>query len=292
MLVFHYEGWFQCRLATDPDPSDDPRGISGPTFAAVGEPDLDRVIRLQKPVAPRWPHDKDIGVNITRVTWQGQDQPKHPLRNGKVNLLNNPVFEGRNFLIAGTGREPIDPFYIELSGGGVTLRRQDFWNPMRPDMGIIEATPQELDRRQPTFTVNAPVVAETTGIMDFTAFRQQRMKDLQAILSKTEEPTARAALQQRIDAIQKDGLGTYGITSAIMVFLGVQEVFKFQINGSNPEVIDPQNKLGGTVGTSQYWDVEFWLGGYDVDTLVAYMKGMLAVPFFPAPKPARGTKET
>lgn len=283
MLIFYYEGWFQCRLATDPDPSDDPRGISGPTFATIDEPDLDRVIRLNHPVAPRFPHDKDVGVTIRRVTWQDVDQPKHPLVGGQVNLLNNAIFDGRNFAIAGTGREPIDPFYLELSGNGVIIRRQDFWDPMNPNVTIMQATPEQLDRRQPTFVVNSPVVAEATGIMNFPAFRQKRMQDLQAILARTQDPMKRAALQQRIDAIQKDSQGNTGITFALMAFLGVQENFTFGINGSNVEIIDPQNKLGGEIGTSQDWQINFWMGGYDVDTLIAYMKGTLAVPFFPTP---------
>ncbi len=37
MLVVNFAGWFQCRLATDPDPTDEPRGVSGFTFALAGE---------------------------------------------------------------------------------------------------------------------------------------------------------------------------------------------------------------------------------------------------------------
>ena len=47
MIALAFDGWAECRLATDPDPSDEPRGVSGWTFAVAGEPDLDRIIRLQ-----------------------------------------------------------------------------------------------------------------------------------------------------------------------------------------------------------------------------------------------------
>ena len=47
MIEIHFEGWFECRLATDPDPTDEPRGVSGWTYALAGEPDLDRIIRTQ-----------------------------------------------------------------------------------------------------------------------------------------------------------------------------------------------------------------------------------------------------
>ena len=46
-LVLEFEGWCSLRLPTDPDPSDEPRGISGYTFAFAGEPDFDRVLNLQ-----------------------------------------------------------------------------------------------------------------------------------------------------------------------------------------------------------------------------------------------------
>ena len=48
MIEVRYSGWFQCRLATDPDPYDEPRGVSGYLHAYVGEPDLDRrIVKLE-----------------------------------------------------------------------------------------------------------------------------------------------------------------------------------------------------------------------------------------------------
>ena len=79
MLTLYFEGWFQCRLATDPDPTDELIGVTGPTFIVAGEPYLDRIIRLQNPVAPRFPHEHDIGVNVNRVEIDEQEQPDHPL---------------------------------------------------------------------------------------------------------------------------------------------------------------------------------------------------------------------
>src|SRR5690606_16465196 len=52
VLRIDFEGWFQVRLATDPDPSDEPRGVSGTTFALAGEPDFDRIVRFWEPIAP------------------------------------------------------------------------------------------------------------------------------------------------------------------------------------------------------------------------------------------------
>ena len=47
-LTIHFEGYWQCRQATDPDPSRDKRGASGYTFAIGNENDLDEIIRLQR----------------------------------------------------------------------------------------------------------------------------------------------------------------------------------------------------------------------------------------------------
>ena len=47
-LRIHFEGGFQCRLATDPDPTRESRGVSGYTYALAGESDLDQVICLQR----------------------------------------------------------------------------------------------------------------------------------------------------------------------------------------------------------------------------------------------------
>lgn len=46
-LTAYFEGYFMCRIATDPDPTDEKRGLSGYTMALVGEDVLDQVIRLQ-----------------------------------------------------------------------------------------------------------------------------------------------------------------------------------------------------------------------------------------------------
>ena len=47
VLQVHFEGYFLCRLTTDPDPTDEPRGVSGYTMALVHEAPLDQVIRTQ-----------------------------------------------------------------------------------------------------------------------------------------------------------------------------------------------------------------------------------------------------
>ena len=51
-LLLQFEGWFQCRLATDPDPTWEPRGVSGYTRAVGRESNFDGVLYLQKEDIP------------------------------------------------------------------------------------------------------------------------------------------------------------------------------------------------------------------------------------------------
>ena len=68
-LVLEFQGWCSLRLPTDPDPSDEPRGVSGYTFAFAGEPDFDRVLNLQpRPGMSIRSHSPELGVKVTRAS--------------------------------------------------------------------------------------------------------------------------------------------------------------------------------------------------------------------------------
>lgn len=109
VLGFHFSGIFQLRLATDPDPSHDPRGHSGWTFAYAEEPDLDRVIRFNHPVSPR-PFTPPVGVRVTDAHIDGEhfnDSIIHQM----VNLGPNSFFDGSN---GADGHEPIVNFELRV----------------------------------------------------------------------------------------------------------------------------------------------------------------------------------
>ena len=76
MLFIKFEGWFQCRLATDPNPTDEPRGVSGYMKALPGEPDFDRIIRFHSPLVER-AYIPKIGVTVTKVAIDGVENQKH-----------------------------------------------------------------------------------------------------------------------------------------------------------------------------------------------------------------------
>jgi hypothetical protein len=284
MLTLSFEGWFQCRLATDPDPSDEPRGVSGWTFAVAGEEDLDRIIRLQQPVSPRSPGpgfpESKVGVVVTAVSVDGRQVLDHPLVGGELELLDEPKFEGRNGIVAEDAAECIDPFHLQLTGVGVSLRREDVLDPRDPERTIHEVDASVLKRRQPVEdeVVESAEVADATGIMDYMGYRRERKKDLEDALEETGDAVIRAALQKRIDDLD-ESLDPKKRDIRVSI-LGASLIYKFAIRGA-ADVVDEGDALGGLVGTSPPWPIEFWVGGWDADALCGYMRGRLQVPFRP-----------
>jgi hypothetical protein len=284
MLTLNFEGWFQCRLATDPDPSDEPRGVSGWTFAVAGEEDLDRIIRLQQPVSPRSPGpgcpESKVGVVVKAVSVDGRQVLDHPLVGGQLELLDEPKFEGRNGIVAEDAAECIHPFHLQLIGGGVCLRRKDILDIQDPKRKVHEVDPSVLKRRQPVEgeTVERAEIAEATGIMDYVAYRRERKEKLEEKLQGTNDPVIQAALQKRIDDLDESlDPEKRDIRVGIQ---GASLIYRFAIRGP-AEVVDERDTLGGLVGTSPAWPIEFWVGGWDADALCGYMRGRLQVPFRP-----------
>lgn len=106
---FNFKGVFQCRLPTDMDPSNEPRGRSGWTFAYADEPDLDRVIRFNNPTSTR-PHVPNIGVIITDGIIDNE-HVSDSLLGHSVNLGSESYFDGRG---GADGHEPIANFEFHM----------------------------------------------------------------------------------------------------------------------------------------------------------------------------------
>ena len=288
-MEIQFEGWWQCRFATDPDPSDDPRGVSGPTFTTAGEPVFDRIIRFQSPVAPRWPFSDTVGVTVRTVAVHGEPRPQSALVGQPVDLRGDPQFHQRNLVLV---EQPfqviIDPFDLQVGApDSVMLRRKALWDVTRPDLGVEDVFLDEalLAPRMNTVAVQSPVVAEATGILDYAGYRRQRLADLVERRGSATDPVERAALDRRITALDDDAILT-GVRLAGEQFLGMQVTYDFALDGT-PEVLDPAHALGGIVGTSQTWGLSMWWGGYDVDTLCGYVRGTLSVPFVEQPETPR-----
>ncbi|MFL6137300.1 MAG: hypothetical protein ACJ74O_05800 [Frankiaceae bacterium] len=284
MLTLRFEGYFQCRLATDPDPSDEPRGVTGATFAVAGEPDLDGVIRFRDPVAPR-SHGPRVGVRVTAVAVGGIDRPGHPLLGADVELLDGARFHERNGVIARSGEAAIDPFRLRVTGDGVTLTRSDAWDPRDPALEVWNVPAPLLRRRQPahagrgTFEMSSPEVADATGVADYPGFVADRLaaleRELAALIGDPGDEVTAVALRKRISALRT---GDW----RMQFRLGFRAEYSFAING-RVDVSDEQGALGGTVLTSAYWlphwPLTLWFGGFDSDALCGFARGTLDIPF-------------
>ena len=289
MMDLHFEGWWQCRFATDPDPTDDPRGVSGPTFITPGEPVFDRVIRFQDPVAPRWPFTDRMGVTVRSVTIGGVAQPGSGLVDQPVDLRGDPQFRQRNLVLVDQPFQVlIDPFDLQVgTSESVMLRRSALWDVTRPDLTIEDVFLDEvlIAPRMNTVAIQSAEVAEATGILDYAGYRRERLAALTERRAKATDPVEQAALERRITALDDDALLT-GVRLASEQFLGMQVTYDFVLDGT-PKVVDSARVLGGSVGTSQPWGLTMWWGGYDVDALVGYVRGTLSVPFVAHPDPPR-----
>ncbi len=218
MLELYFEGWFQCRLARDPDPSDEKRGISGASFATVYEPDLDRIIRLNDAVASRATYlpaghqVPTVGVSVKSVYIDGQRIATHPLLDARVDLLDGPVFQSLNGVFSTPGSEIIDPFHIRVSQENLRLSRRDLWDPNQPDLTMYDLPLDSplLARRAPASQEMRSVdVREATGIFNPTDYIKKRIVDLEAAIEEkrrakaTADAEGLAALNIQIAGLQQ-----------------------------------------------------------------------------------------
>lgn len=223
MLELYFEGWFQCRLARDPDPSDEKRGISGASFATVYEPDLDRIIRLNDAVAsralylPEGHQVPPVGVSVESVYIDGQKIGNHPLLGARVDLLDDAVFQSLNGIFSSPGGEIIDPFHLSISGENHRLSRKDLWDPTQPDLtmyGMPLDSPLLARRKPVSSESNSVDVRQATGIFNPAGYRKKRILDLEVAIERKKHARSTAVgedlaaldlqiagLQQRLDAL-------------------------------------------------------------------------------------------
>lgn len=298
-LSIHYAGWCQIRLATNPDPTDEPRGVSGYTFALPGEPDLDRCIRFQNPVAPRaiGPDREtvDVGVRVHEVRLGGEVQPEHVLLGGDVELLNEagdsperprdergPRFEARDYILADPGHEALWPYHVRVAGGGVSLDRRASFGPQYDDLPIHRVPHAQMRRFGCEMMAHWAEVSAATGISDPKQFRRDRLAAVEALYARTppEAELERAALELRLrelrlspNADAENGVeGSHPRTAALTVI----QTRNFPLTGA-ATVDDPDGRLGA-VDPEAEWPTTFWFGGWDADALCSYVKGVLVVP--------------
>jgi hypothetical protein len=294
MLILDFEGYFQMRMATDPDPTDERRGVSGYTFALAGEPDLDAKIHLQ-PDEPGV-YEREFGlpgtpgprVGVTVRTATRNREPVPELVGAKVAFLDGAILE-HNGLLVRDDFFIINPFHVRVTagdGGEVLLERNDYLNPSDPDMPENEATAPMLRRRQgKVFTQNSAEVAAATNLespanVALIANRLERKRNLELLLAQTEDAVQRAALESRIEqlAIVEQWWNLSQGTPGNRPIDRRAAQLALQLSGWN---IDMNGRIfANRVGADEDypWNIAFWMGGWDGDALCAYVKGTLTVP--------------
>lgn len=271
LVVCSFAGWMQVRLATNPDPTDEPRGVSGYTFALPGEPDLDRIVRTSNPVAPR-SHAPPIGVAVRRVAVDGHDVPKHPLVGARFDLLGAPRFESVNEVVMEQGTEILEPFEVQLVLGGFRLQRRAFLDPARPELTVYTAPRALLDARRATYSIGTTtMLEEALGTTDPAAYRRAKLALVRAELAATSDPVARAALERRISELEITGDRRAGA----MTFI---ERRHFDLDGPTA-LVDPDGWLAG-LDTTATFACDLAMGAWDCDALAFYTTGTLALPTY------------
>ena len=261
MLELRFRGWFQCRLATDPDPYDEPRGVSGYVHAYAGEPDLDRVIQFQKPTFTR-SHGPALGVVVDQVLLDNRIVADSPLLGAKVSLSDSAKFEGRNGVIAEDGLEPIYPFELSVEKEKFALRRAV--EPKNPDYPYPEYFAKGVEGGESI----ADIIRDATGIPGLRQAWSERLKALAIELEEARDGQ-RTAIEERMDFL-RNNMGTTR-------FFGVWMRYSYPLS-STPVLNDPQGWLPRTPKSAEPWYADFWLGGWDADVLCGYCRGSLRLP--------------
>lgn len=139
-LQIEFEGNFEARLATNPDPSDHLRGTcNGRTRALIGEPDFDRIIRFSNPVTVR-SFCSFTPVTVKRITASAPAgfviTLPDPILAQPVNLGPKCYFRGEE---SEPGEEPIPDFELSI-GTNLFFGKAE----IPPDgEGVDYLTPQE-----------------------------------------------------------------------------------------------------------------------------------------------------
>jgi hypothetical protein len=302
LLTAGFEGYFMCRLATDPDPNNEPRGRSGYTMALTTEDPLDQVIRLQpddyvrhnlrRPAAEL---GREVGVSVRSVTFDGKPwEGVHPLVGAKVSLhgsddvFEGPIFESRNNIVGSDDSMAfvVNPFELEIATGDVLLRAVDHLNPAKPNQQIWEIdNPAQYGRRYPTAFESASAEAQQAiSVFDGYAYFRGRRAFLAGEIARLEQELPGAIGEQRAAtelAIEQARTRIYQLEfwgDRVINKLGFRLEWEFDINGRQ----SVHGDLGGTVADDQPWHVRFWFGAWDGDLLIGYMRGAISMPFEPA----------
>jgi hypothetical protein len=292
MLILNFEGYFQMRMATDPDPTDEKRGVSGYTFALVGEPDLDAKIHFQPNEEGVWEREfgpsggPRVGVKVTSATKNGVAAPE--LAGTRVAFVDGQILEHNGILLR-NDYFIIHPFRVRLLAAAdddILLERIDLLNPDNPAMPENDATAAQLSRRQAKkFTSNSQAVADATGLespanVALSANRLERRRSLQELLKTKTDPIDIAALESRIEelAIVERWWELSANVGQNKVINRRAAQLALQLDGWNIDMNGPTEVNALQAAENYPWNIAFWMGGWDGDALCGYVKGTWTIP--------------
>ena len=276
-----FSGWFQCRLATAPDPTDESRGVSGYVHAMPNEPDLDRIIRLQPESAIQRSYCQPIGVRVTDIWINGSHVDNYPLIGALVDFLDNPKFESRNGILTEDGEEAIVPINIQIKKDGFLIQRKFDDNMNNPPFNNDDF--KKFNQLKASgIHINPGTIGERTGIFDLSLVWQDRLSKLQNDLKKiTDNEVEKSTLKARIQFLSSDS------TSRLASRFVARMLYSVSLTGSLT-FYDPVGYLPGKPAFThdninnnnkpEDWSLEFWCGGWDADALSGYIEGYLGIP--------------
>ncbi len=209
-LTIYFQGYFMFRMATDPDPSNETRGLSGYTMALATEDDFDQKIRLQftedflnknlrEPAREMGLEEKlRDGVQVYKVTFDGKPwEHRKKLINAKVCLgpfpddnssdeSELPTFESRNNI---TGSDDtmafvVDPFHLQIrKDQTILIKAKDYLNPNPEDreQEIWQILEPEIYGRRLTsdFEKDSQEVEKAINVFDYYGYFYARRRFLE-----------------------------------------------------------------------------------------------------------------
>lgn len=171
-VSLHFEGYFACRIATDPDPTDEKRGMSGYTMALSTEDNLDQVIRLNvseeyldknlRQPGPLINMDANLkrGVVVTEVMYDGQSLESDYVGaslnlRGENKPFKGPIFESRNNI---TGSDDTMAFVITPFELEILEKVEKTEAPRRLIYAVDDLNPEGAINEQKIWAINNPSI--------------------------------------------------------------------------------------------------------------------------------------
>lgn len=305
ILTLNFAGYGQCRLATDPDPTNERRGVSGYTFALADEPDLDWIIRIQpqstQPPPPPQPPPvqtrtcvvgRDVDVKVTGgFAGSKPIDDQHPLFGAPIDLWDEPRFQERNYIVTTQTFGVIFPFHFRVQIEGLTIRRDvDFYPGQPVDTPVTEIPQGVLQPYTMSFESN---VAECRALLgesgNPSVYRLERLQSLERYKCAPRHTLTQAetsAIDKRISELKIDDPRdrrtaqlvnrsnyNYLLNGPAQVDTG-EDRCNGWLNGiwtdHKWKYTDPANPLAP-------WPCQFWMGSWDADSLTFYMKGTVQI---------------